>query len=371
MTEKCNLEILENDVRAATVYIAFFEPKIQQDAIELIYHHRNPGRNIQWVIDKRKELERDGYLTRSDRKLRGAIFKSNIDPIIHTIEKEIERSGSFLNKEDEFTKESFSALNLILNSTWFRNFYSRKVLKNPFYYSNKKIHSTYQFLNGYIAGDPLEVVNVKHLLLNLICEIGHYSYTYHKLMSLYPNTKFEDQDYYPDIQELLQVGSFDEYIHKKKPVIPIQLINLFYHDLMSNKDILIDIVTRKERYLLIERLSRGIELKNAKKIDEYALIRYNERLRPRMSLRRSYRSMDDSMMRKKRIIEPHYTHERELEIPDEFIQSIKTASALIPISVSNIMRKCYRDSSLAIEERCEILLTHYQKFFMECGDYLQ
>lgn len=72
----------------------------------------------------------------------------------------------------------------------------------------------------------------------------------------------------------------------------------------------------------------------------------------------------------KHIIEPHYTHERELEIPDEFIQSIKTASALIPISVSNIMRKCYRDSSLAIEERCEILLTHYQKFFMECENYL-
>jgi len=370
MTEKCNLEVLDNDVRAATVYIAFLEPKIQQDAIELIYHKRNPGKNVQWVIDKRKELERDGYLTKSDRKLRGAVFKSNIDPIIHTIQKEIERSGSFLNKEDEFTKESFTALNLILNSTWFRNFYSRKILKNPFYYSNKKIHSTYQFFNRYIAGDILEVVNVKHLLLNLICEIGHYSYTYHKLMSLYPNIKFEDQDFYPDIQELLHVGSFDEYIHKKTPFIPIQVINLFYHDLMSNKDILVDIVNRKERYLLIERLSRGFELKNDNEVDEYALVRYNERLRPGMNLRRSYRSRNASMVKMARIIEPDYTHERELEIPKEFIQSIKTASALIPISVSNIMRKCYRDSSLAIEERCEILLTHYQQFFMECGNYL-
>lgn len=369
MTENCNLENLDHDVRAATVYIAFFAPKIQQDAIELIFHKRNPGRNIQWVINKRKELERDGYLTKCDTKLRGAVFKSNIDPVIHTLRKEIERSGSFLNTDDDFTKESFAALNLILDSTWFRNFYSRKILKNPFYYSNKKIHSTYQFLTGYIAGDVLKVVNVKHLLLNLISEIGHYSYTYHKLMSLYPNSKFEDQDFYPDIQELLQVESFDEYIQNKTRVIPIQVINLFYHDLMSKKDILIDIVNRKEKYLLIERLSRGLELRNDKKIDEYALVRNNERLRLGIDLR--YRSKNVSMMDEFHLIDPHYTHERELETPDEFIQSIKTASALIPISVSNIMRKSYRDSSLAIEERCEILLTHYQKFFMECGDYFQ
>ena len=79
MNEKCTLDRLENDLDAATVYIAFFEPKYQQKAIELIYHKKNPGVNLQWFYKKRQELEKEGYLTRCDTRLKRSIFDLNIE----------------------------------------------------------------------------------------------------------------------------------------------------------------------------------------------------------------------------------------------------------------------------------------------------
>ena len=339
MNENCTLERLENDVDAATVYIAFFEPKYQQKAIELIYHKKNPGVNLQWFYKKRQELEKEGYLTRCDTKLKGSVYKSNIEPVINTIREEINKRGSLLIKDDAVIKDSFNDLRLILDSKWFRDFYSKKRLEYPFRYTNGKIISTYQPLDTYIAGGRLKVTNVKHLLLNLINEIGNYSYTYNKLMSSFTNFEFKDQVFYPDIQDLLHVGSFDKFFDEKSQYIPDKAIDLFYHDLVSDSEILIDNVNRMEKNLSIYLVSRDTEFKTKSRDTGLCEFRFES----------TYKHND-------------FSHERELELPKAFIDSIKEQSALIPLSVANIMRKCYRDPSLAVEERCKNLLDHYQDF---------
>jgi hypothetical protein len=364
MNEKCNLDIFEKDTRAATVYIAFFDPKIQQDAIELIYHNRNPGKNIQWIIEKRKFLEENGYLIRENNNLRGAVFRANVDPIINTILEEIERRGSFIEKNNLTTIESIKTLKIILDSFWFRNFYSKKVLKNPFSYKNNELISTYQYLNNYTKGEPLEIINIKHLLLNLINEVGHCSYTFNKLIALYPDLFPTNEFFHPDINELNSIGNFEEYITKKIYFLDTDFIKYFYSVLNSDRNIMTDAVNEKETFFLMMKLSHKFKVKRDRSIRQFILKRDDAICQcPKMF------NPECTYSRKEKILTPAFKEDKKFTMPQSFIDCIYLQSALTPLTVSNIMRKGYHNTSLALEERCETVTVQFQKFFEKYSNF--
>lgn len=371
MTNNCNLKTLDYDPKSAIVYIAFFDPKIQQDAIELIYHKRNPGKNIQWIIDKREELETNEYLERQNRRLRGAIFRSTVDPIINTIISEIQRRGSFLDLKNQSTIDSIKALKLILDSSWFRKYYSKKRLMDPFSSNSEDTNSTYQFLKEYQKGEPLNIKNIQHLILNMINEIGHCSHTYAKLISLNPDIFPSKVFFRPSIDELNAIGNFDEYINMKKANIPLDFLKEFYSVLNRERISMIDIVNAKEKFLLLNKFSREYQIrkrvhsKDMKRChcDAPEIPSYRSWYRPRGVSPSSFNVSENPIFENKHVMS------------QSFVNSMIVESALIPLSVSDIMRKCYHNSSLALEERCETVFIHFQKAFVmpdfdDNGDYI-
>jgi hypothetical protein len=78
---------------------------------------------VQWIIDTMKELMDRGYLVSTDKMFRNSIMKSSIDPIINSLVA--------TESEGISNPEIREAARLVLDSDWFRNFFSYSFLQGP------------------------------------------------------------------------------------------------------------------------------------------------------------------------------------------------------------------------------------------------
>ena len=219
--EECSLDTLENDRIRSNAYVAFFTHKTQADANRFIYGIQGNGlspSNPGPLIDARMELSEKGYIHRMNEGLRNVPFRSSVDPIINSIRSDIERSGSYFDLDSESGRASMDALAKVLDSEWFRQFFSYHAIHNPFPGKNKG-----EFYSGYAGlrltpyefadktSHAVEVWYIRKLFLELVAEIGTYSYYLNSFFE--KNADVLESFGYRSVrpEELVAARSFDDF----------------------------------------------------------------------------------------------------------------------------------------------------------------
>jgi hypothetical protein len=228
MTEKYRLEDIDNDWKLATLYTAFLVPKSQQEAIRLIYGIRTvPGkratrinRPVGWVSETRKELTNKGFLIKTDNILKGSIFKANIEPIVQSL--------LLAKTEDSTDPVVVEGVRSVLESFWFRDFFSYDNINSPITYKNEQVYEPYQnIIKDNTSGDRLEILNLKNRMFQLLSEIGYYT---HNIRYLYKRVqrmpKHRNED--PLFDVLLKEKNFDMLYSQITKEIPLNFIDFYY-----------------------------------------------------------------------------------------------------------------------------------------------
>jgi len=228
MDESKDLEYLDTDWKLATVYTAFLYPKSQQDAIRLIYKSskrigdktldiRNPAN---WIIDTREKLMERGYLIRTDNKLKNSIIKADIEPIVQSL-----IAAGMDGGRDHEVQEG---VRLVLDSDWFRNFFSDEFLNNPITYRNGTVYEPYHdIVKENPSWSHLMIDDLKNRLFQLLSEIGYYSNNMRWVLleEIDPDTNtfyYNKND--PLLEGLLTLQRFDSVIEKYRDLIPSPFI---------------------------------------------------------------------------------------------------------------------------------------------------
>jgi len=229
--EPVNLEFLEGDLKLATVYTAFLQPKSQQDAIRLIYKAgRGKGGKapiihhpVNWIIDARKKLMARQLLVSTDQRLRNSIIKADIGPIV--------RSLIGTGAEGGFDPAIIDGVRLVLDSAWFRSFFSYELIHSPITYRNDTVYEPYRdIIKINPSGERLEVTNLKNRLFQLLFEIGYYSHNMRWMLRYVER----EQGASPSVQEdplldaLRASGTFDGLVETCRPHIPPRFVPIYY-----------------------------------------------------------------------------------------------------------------------------------------------
>ncbi|MEI6841555.1 MAG: hypothetical protein WCK53_09830 [Methanomicrobiales archaeon] len=238
MNEPNNLEYLDTDWKLATVYTAFLFPKSQQDAIRLIYK-KNKGiggkapiikHPVNWIIDAREELMEKGYLVRTDNKLKNSIIKADVEPIITSLIEAGAKTGPAPAPAP--APEIIEGTRRVLDSNWFRKFFSYEYLYNPITYRNKSVYEPYlETIKHTPSGDRLEIKSLKNRLFQLLYEIGYYSHNIRWLMDDIQREQRESivgsDD--PILKDLLASQNLEELIDNNRSGIPPHFIEIYYY----------------------------------------------------------------------------------------------------------------------------------------------
>jgi hypothetical protein len=365
-TEECSLDTLEHDRIRSNAYVAFFTQKTQADANRFIYgitggglSPSNPGP----LIDARMELSEKGYIHRMNEGLRNVPFRSSVDPVMNSIRADIERSGSYFDLDCEKGRVSIEALATVLDSEWFRQFFSYHAIHNPYPGKNKG-----EFYSGY-AGlrltpyefadktyNAVEVWYIKKLFLELIAEIGTYSY--------YLNSFFEKnadmlEGYgYRSVQpeELVSSRSFDDFCAGEMSRFCRCWVDDFYRHVSADEKLIKSFVTAVVPVFDVPKeLHRRSQRKKPAPTAEMDICR-SEICDMRMSLDSppmlSPRKTKFQKTRKNPPFDVPPVTSADISIPPGFIERIKYQSACIPTPVAGIMRMSYPKLPKGIGERC-------------------
>lgn len=227
LDENYRLEDLDSDWKLATLYTAFLAPKSQQEAIKLIYRIRTiPGKRapkihhpVQWITDTREILMEQGYLIRVDQKLKGSVMKANIEPIVSSL--------IAAGTEDCTDPVTLDGVRAVLDSSWFRDFFSYDHLHSPIEYKNGQIYEPYQnIMKENPSGARLEITSLKNRMFQLLSEIGYYShnlrYLYKRVMRM-PKHRYED----PSFNDLIGGNDFDSLCSRISEEIPPNFIEFY------------------------------------------------------------------------------------------------------------------------------------------------
>ncbi len=256
--KQCSLDDINESITEATLFTAFYYPKAQSDAVKLIYgvdkstrnifgedheraHKSTSNINIAPVINARKKLINKGFLKKMDDNLRGSIFKSSSIPITNYIENKLDSRKS---RKIPSPSEDYTALSIILDSNWFRSFFSNDFLLNPPTHQpirhpdwiiddeNNEIPPQVYHPYGYftkkrmmenmIHYPKIEVYNVVNLYSYLIEDIGAYSW------GILPVLKKSNHFIPVTSKEIIKNGNFDNIIQKYRDDLPNDTIEEFY-----------------------------------------------------------------------------------------------------------------------------------------------
>lgn len=264
----CSLDSLRKSISQATFYTAFYYPKTQSEAIKLVYripnskvsifgedhervHKSTSNINFNPITKARKKLTNDGFLIRMDEKFRNSILKASSIPITNYIKNKLKLRKS---RRHPNPSQDYEALSIILDSMWFRSFFSNDFLLNPpthipikhpdFLidedddYTPPSIYHPYGYISkkrmsqNIIHYTKIEVYDVVNLFSFLIEDIGAYCW------GIIPVLKKID-DFSPiSSQEVIQSGDFDSIILKKQEILPIDTILDFYSYCVEENDTL-------------------------------------------------------------------------------------------------------------------------------------
>lgn len=228
-----NLHYLDSDWKRATVYTAFLVPKTHQDAVRLIYgleYDRNkrapPIHHAQnWISKSRDELMELNLLTFTDHKLKNSLITARVDPIIQSL---IEHNQEMMN--DLSLREG---VRLVLDSHWFRDFFSFHHIHYPMTYKSGTVYEPYRDLVKTMRADTskkLEVRGFSNRIFQLLNEIGYYSHNIRYLITdlQNPDNLFhEDLNEDPILDDLLQVQNFDLFLRNHQNSLNPELIEVW------------------------------------------------------------------------------------------------------------------------------------------------
>ncbi|MEI6294036.1 MAG: hypothetical protein WCP36_10150 [Methanomicrobiales archaeon] len=364
-TEECSLDALENDRIRSNAYVAFFTQKTQADANRFIYGVQGGGlspSNPGPLIDARMELSEKGYIHRMNEGLRNVPFRSSVGPIINSIHSDIKRSGSYFDLDSEKGKVSIRALTKVLDSEWFRQFFSYHAIHNPYPGKNKG-----EFYSGY-AGlrltpyefadksyNAVEVWYIKKLFLELIAEIGTYSYYLNSFIEKNADV-LEGFGYRPiSPEEIVAARSFDDLCASEMNRFCRCWVDDFYKNVNADDKLIKSFVTAVVPVFDVpkELHRRGRAKKPAPAdVESCASEQYDMRV-PLDSI--SMPSPKKVKFQKTRKNPPYPVPEvtsTDISIPPGLIERIKFQSACIPTPVAGIMRMSYPLLPKGIGERC-------------------
>ena len=254
----CSLESIRKSVTEATLFTAFYYPKTQSEAIKLVYgipdstvsifgedhervHKSTSNINITPITNARQKLMKDGFIIKMDEKLRSSDFKASPIPITNYIKNHHKLRKSRRNPNPS---QDYEALSIILDSMWFRSFFSNDFLLNPpthipirhpdFLivedddYTPPSVYHPYGYITkkrmsqSIIHHSKIEVYDVVNLFSYLIEDLGAYSWGIIPVLN-------KIDGYSPiSSQEVIQSGDFDSIIMKKQDTLPIDTILDFY-----------------------------------------------------------------------------------------------------------------------------------------------
>ena len=224
-SEAKTIAYLDTDWKLATVYIAFMEPKTQQDAVRFIYGRRKvEGRHapvikqpVKWITEARETLMADGFLVRTDNKLRGSIIKADISPILRSLQE----AGA----EDSHKPDVMKGAKMVLDSPWFRFFFSYTAIHTPMTYADGAIYEPYQNLIKIVNEEKnmkkLEIKDLQNRMFQLLSEIGYYSHNFRDLMRSEKRSVLKNNDKRSILPNLIHEPGFLSFLENCDEEIPI------------------------------------------------------------------------------------------------------------------------------------------------------
>jgi len=228
-----NLQFLDSDWKLATVYTAFLVPKSHQDAVRLIYgleYDRNrKAPSIPhaqgWISTARDQLLERNLLSFIDNKVKSSIIKASVDPIIQSLME--------TNKEMMKDLSVLEGVRLVLDSQWFRNFFTFQNIYTPMTYTDGTVYEPYRNLIKIIKEDrskKLEIRSLQNRLFQLLYEIGYYCHNVRYLVNDFKiRDRFSrgDMNEDPIFDELLQEKNFDLFLMKRQHDIDSHFIEIW------------------------------------------------------------------------------------------------------------------------------------------------
>lgn len=190
-------DMLTKPTTESLVYFVFLNPQKQSDGIRIIYGKEPREVNQKPIIEARRRLEQLDYVEIMINKenLRDVIIKSKPKPFIEYTNFRLSEMSKTTKKRDIvfLTREEEKVMEKILDSSWFRNFFSIEILK--------KLQYPYSFY-VFRENGKLVVADV----LRMIADIWDTITTMNEVFSLVPFVR----EKMPKIEDISNVD-FDRF----------------------------------------------------------------------------------------------------------------------------------------------------------------
>ena len=174
---------LETDI-GKLVFCVFIKPRTQSEAVRLIYNTKNVNKvNRSAIINTIRKLRKEGYLRESlSEKLNSPRIETKEEALLNLIkDSQAKRNMKSIIKDKRFfTEDEEKAMLRILDSSWFRNFFSLSEnyeIGGIVTVGSKVSYPFKHFVFRNSLG-RLKVTNAVGLVLDVLDTIGAISYAF-------------------------------------------------------------------------------------------------------------------------------------------------------------------------------------------------
>jgi hypothetical protein len=192
---------------AATVYISCLEPKTTTELVQFIYNPDSVAQiNSTPVSKARASLENAHYLVRQGVMLRNTRFRATPRPILEYVRTVIARDSQL-----KFDDPVFAALEKVIDSQWFRGFFSESFLRTPpryTAYNNVHIESKESDSEDNESNGKLTISDAMRFASGVLADIGIFGIALKQL------DESGDAFHTLDVQTIVSAPQFDDLIHQ-------------------------------------------------------------------------------------------------------------------------------------------------------------
>lgn len=184
-----------------SIYGLFIFPRTTTEIQKFIYGvSKSSDANITPLAKRRGEMEKLGFIERVDyAKLRNVKFKSNFEPFIYYLKEEV-LSNSSLN----LTEDTANGILKILDSEWFREYYSNKFILSQLDFECYRNFISISKRGMNFKFDSFKIFDQIGCML---CVIGTIS---HSLSELYHSLGYDNP---VTLENILKADNFNELIY--------------------------------------------------------------------------------------------------------------------------------------------------------------
>ena len=209
---------------AATVYISCLEPKTTTELVQFIYNPDSVAQiNSTPVSKARASLENAHYLVRQGVMLRNTRFRATPRPILEYVRTVIHRDSS-----REFDDPVFAFLEKVIDSQWFRGFFSQNILRNPplyAIYNNIHIESKDGDSKDSDSKGKLSISDAMRLVTGILADIGIFGIALKQL------DESGDAFHSLDVKKIVSAPDIDDLIHQHQNAIVEDLAHQLFDEI--------------------------------------------------------------------------------------------------------------------------------------------